>query len=189
MSWLCLIKLWPCSIWTTSYIWWISHHTGLSGKQSHFHHSRENSQILAFLALLSTMVWIIIQPPWGFKSGPRNSNNGRLHPGDHDDSSQLPGQQHQQRQAAASKANTSSGHASHCAVFSRGSSDGSPGWFWSATDWLWLLFAPTYILTLVPEISQWFYQMPDLSRSSFYAKASQSQFQLLALKIRKWYVM
>lgn len=47
---------------------------------------------------------------------------------------------------------------------------------WCDWLWLWLPVVPTHKLSLVPEISQWSYQMPDI-------------FQLLALKIPKGHIM
>lgn len=55
------------------------------------------------------------------------------------------------------------GRASHRVIFSRGNSDahqaGTAVWL---GRWLWLLFVPTPVLSLVPEISQWFCQMPGI---------------------------
>lgn len=75
---------------------------------------------------------------------------------------QLPGQHHQQHQAAENKANTSSGHASHRVVFSRGSSDGPQGWFCGAILTVALAFLWSHPHSKSgAEILQWFYQTPD----------------------------
>lgn len=60
-----------------------------------------------------------------------------------------------------SRASPSSGHASPHVVSSRSRRNGSPSWFRVWLWWqFWLLFVPTHILSLAPEIFQRFYQMP-----------------------------
>ena len=60
-----------------------------------------------------------------------------------------------------SRASPSSGHASPHVVSSWSRRNGSPSWFRVWLWWqFWLLFVPTHILSLAPEIFQRFYQMP-----------------------------
>lgn len=166
MSWLCMVKLGFSNIWNflSIFVEFPTIRVFIGNKAA----SIIAVKIARFL--LFQLLWQLWHKSWAKRhTYPRVSNRGPVtqRTGSlYDGNSQLLGQQHQQHQTAASKANTSSGHASHRVMFSGSSSDGSPGWFtkWYTVVWLWLwlwlLFVFTHILSPVPEISQWFYQMP-----------------------------
>lgn len=69
-----------------SYIWWISQHKDLSEKQSHFHYSSQDSQILALPASLAIMAQPMAMhnethPPGALTQEPVALRRGSLHSG------------------------------------------------------------------------------------------------------------
>lgn len=177
MSWLCIVRLWPSGIWNRSYIWWISCHVNLSGKQSPLHYSSQDSQILAFSDSLAVTAQIMVMdddthPSWGFKSGASGSENRES------SSWQLWWQQPVARPAgpAAPSSHIQGQHQqwpcqphAQCSAGAAVMAPQAGSLVWLLI-WLWFPFIPTHILSLVPTTLQWVHQITwYLSRSYSYA--------------------
>lgn len=136
---------------------------GLPGKQSHFHYSSKKWQILAFPATLATMTQIVSKP-WA-----KRPPTLRL---------QVRGQWLREQGAFSlvTIVATVSCQVNNISIMQQQHPRTTPAVGMQAAEWysagaalrapqvvlwLWLPFATTHILSLAPEISQWFYQMPD----------------------------